>query len=61
MRDMGHSICIIKLYQITMRKKFDFLFLTTLNVKKLSAVNPRSELVEINQLVTVTSDPEFCL
>ena len=22
MRDMAHSICLIKLYQITMRKKF---------------------------------------
>ena len=31
MRDMAHSICLIKLYQITMRKNFDFLFLTTLN------------------------------
>ena len=32
MRDMTtHSICLIKLYQITMRKKFDFLFLTTLS------------------------------
>ena len=30
MRDMAHSICIIKVYQITMRKKFDFLFLTNL-------------------------------
>ena len=30
MRDMAHSICLIKLYQITMRKNFDFLFLTTL-------------------------------
>ena len=28
--DMAHSICLIKLYQITMRKNFDFLFLTTL-------------------------------
>ena len=25
MRDMAHSICLIKLYQITMRKKFRFL------------------------------------
>ena len=33
MRDMAHSICLIKLYQIMMRKKFDFLFLTTLNGK----------------------------
>ena len=24
MRDMTHSICLIKLYQITMRKKFRF-------------------------------------
>ena len=24
MRDMAHSICLIKLYQITMRKKFQF-------------------------------------
>ena len=24
MRDMAHSICLIKLYQITMRKKFRF-------------------------------------
>ena len=36
MRDMAHSICLIKLYQITMRKKFDFLFLTALMVIKLS-------------------------
>ena len=27
---MAHSICLIKLYQITMRKNFDFLFLTSL-------------------------------
>ena len=32
MYDMAHSICLIKLYQIKMRKKFDFLFLTTLKV-----------------------------
>ena len=31
MRDMAHSICLINLYQITMRKNFDFLFLTTLS------------------------------
>ena len=31
MGDMAHSICLIKLYQITMRKNFDVLFLTTLN------------------------------
>ena len=24
MRDIAHSICLIKLYQITMRKNFDF-------------------------------------
>ena len=30
MRDMAHSVCLIKLYQITTRKNFDFLFLTTL-------------------------------
>ena len=34
MRDMAHSICLIKLYQITMRKNFDFLFLTTTLSKK---------------------------
>ena len=33
MRDMAHSICLIKLYQITMRKNFNVLFLTTLNNK----------------------------
>ena len=32
MRDMADSVCLIKLYQITMRKKFYFLFLTTLSV-----------------------------
>ena len=32
MQDMAHSICLIKLYQITMRKNFDFFFLTTLKV-----------------------------
>ena len=32
MQDMAHSICLIKLYQITMRKNFDFLFLTALIV-----------------------------
>ena len=31
MRDMAHSICLMKLYQITMWKNFDFLFLTTLS------------------------------
>ena len=31
MRDMAHSICLIKLYQITMRKNLDFLFLDYLN------------------------------
>ena len=30
MREMAHSICLIKLYQITMRKNFYFLFLTSL-------------------------------
>ena len=30
MWDMAQSTCLIKLYQITMRKNFDFLFLTTL-------------------------------
>ena len=30
MRDMAQSIGLIKLDQIMMRKKFDFLFLTTL-------------------------------
>ena len=30
MRDMAHSICLIKLYQSTMGKNFNFLFLTTL-------------------------------
>ena len=30
MLDIAHSICLIKLYQIRMRKNFDFLFLTTL-------------------------------
>ena len=30
MRNMARSICLINLYQITMRKNFDFLFLTTL-------------------------------
>ena len=30
MQDMAHSIYLIKLYQMTMRKNFDFLFLTTL-------------------------------
>ena len=30
MRDMAHSICLIKLYQTTRRKDFNFLFLTTL-------------------------------
>ena len=37
MRDMAHSICLIKLYQITMRKNFDFLFLTTL-IEKASQI-----------------------
>ena len=31
MQDMAHSICLIKLYQITIRKNFDFLFLTALS------------------------------
>ena len=31
MRDMAHSICLIKLYLVTMRQKFRFLFLTTLS------------------------------
>ena len=30
MRDVAHSICLIKRYQITMRKKIDFLFLCIL-------------------------------
>ena len=32
MWDMAHSIYLIKLSQITMRKNFRFLFLTALNV-----------------------------
>ena len=32
MREMAHSICLIKLYQITKRKNFDVLFLTALNL-----------------------------
>jgi len=31
------------------------------NLKKLSAVNSRSYLTEINYFVAVTSDAEFCL
>ena len=30
MRDMAHSICLIKLYETKMRKKFNFFVLTTL-------------------------------
>ena len=33
MRDMAHSICLIKLYQSKIRKNFDFLFVTTLTDK----------------------------
>ena len=36
MRDMAQSICLIKLYQITMTKNFDVLFLTTLSTDKKS-------------------------
>ena len=32
MRDMAHSICLVQLYQIMMRKNFNFLFLTTLKL-----------------------------
>ena len=55
MRDMAHSICLIKLYQITMRKSFDFLFLTTL--KQLSLSNSqnfyarRSNMAALNQCI----------
>ena len=45
MQDMAHSICLIKLYQITMRKNFDFLFLTTLiseeDCQKTKAIKTR--------------------
>ena len=49
MRDMAHSICLIKLYQITMRKNFDFLFLTTLSV--------RSFLLQIGSAASLCSYP----
>ena len=35
MQDMTHSICLIKLCQITMRKNYDFLFLTTLTMSRV--------------------------
>ena len=35
MRDMTHSICLVKLCQITMRKNFNFLFLTALNFPEM--------------------------
>ena len=40
MQDMAHSICLIKLYQIMTRKKFDFLFLTTLMKLKIMKFLP---------------------
>ena len=42
MRDMAHSICLIKLYQITMRKNFDFLFLTTLKPNSVIIIDNAS-------------------
>ena len=41
MRDMAHSICLIKLYQITMRKKVRPLFLITTgkSCDKMAVVN----------------------
>ena len=38
MRDMAHSICLIKLCQVTMRKSFDFLFLTALNLNDVDVL-----------------------
>ena len=35
MRDMAHSICLMKLYQITMRKKFRFFVSDYLNSSHL--------------------------
>ena len=40
MRDMAHSICLMKLYQITMRKNYDFLFLITLREEKTMVLQP---------------------
>ena len=36
MQEMAHSICLIKLYQITMRKKFRFFVSDYLNTDKLN-------------------------
>ena len=36
MRDMAHSICLIKLYQITIRKKFRFFVSDYLKVLKVN-------------------------
>ena len=62
MRDMAHSICLIKLYQITMRKNLDFLFLTTLSgssIKKDSDhINEAQAALTVAQLLQYNSS--FC-
>ena len=53
MQDMAHSICLIKLYQITMRKKFRFFVSDYL---KRSLEHDRKHVVQLLQLIEIYSD-----
>ena len=53
MRDMAHSICLIKLYQITMRKNFDIFVSDYLKMSlsaELISIVYRFYKVELNSL-----------
>ena len=54
MRDMAHSICLIVLYQTSMRNKFDFLFLTTLKDIWISHnILPAISLLIVESLLSI--------
>ena len=48
MRDMAHSICLIKLYQITMRKKFQLFVSDHLKLEMTKKTDIDFEVVPSN-------------
>ena len=57
MRDMAHSICLIKLWQITMRKQFDCFVSDYLKgvFKEISVVGMRSATYPTQKYVLIDS------
>ena len=57
MRDMAHLICLIKLYQITIRKKFQFFVSDYLNdegycIYKISCLNLITNVLNLSSMYT---------